>query len=158
MKLLLLELDETLITPRNEEHTYIHGVSDIWMKGYVYEKLRYYKDRGWALVVMTNQPLIAAGKRTVDDVYALFYATNHLLGNIFDGFLICPDDPNGVVERYKRNSACYRSKDGLMTLLYAELNIREIDIEECMVISHREADQTFAASNGFKYRHPSEFF
>jgi len=171
-KVIFIELDGTLIHPREEDHQFIRGstpeetaereargllarsiVSDIALPDFAYERLMYYKNQGWMVVVMTHQPLVGLGKRTLDQVYQIFLATNHLLDNILDGFLVCTDHPEAVIEAYRREP----DKNRLLDIFLRETNSKRSDLEAVMVVSHIEADYLFAAHNGFKFRKANEF-
>jgi histidinol phosphatase-like enzyme len=176
LKLLILELEGTLVTFGDSVGAWnemdLIGFTkpnepkfkDIIVTELAHEKLMYYKDRGFKVVVFTSRPDVAMGEKTVDDIYGLFFTVNGLLDNIIDGFMICPDHPDGVVRKYAVESGCYKSKTGLLPRFYAEMSkIEEEEVSrdsfsEVIVVSHLDEDYQFAVDNGFKFRKPGEFF
>lgn len=156
MKLLILELDDVLIKPRKAGHEHVMRVSDIDIPDNVFDRLKYYKKEGWTVVVMTDQPLVAAGKRTIDQVWGLFYAANHILGGMLDGIVICPHDPQAVVEAYRADCKCKKPKTGMFDAFLGNYGT-EVPTE-IMVVGMGDRDYNFAAFLGAKYRLPEEFF
>jgi len=155
---IFLELDNTLISPRNPKNENVEGVSDIYLTDRSYEVLKYHKDNGSKIYVLTNQPLIAMGKRTLDDVYALLYATNYLLGNLLDGFGICPHHPSGVVTKYAKVCACKKPADGLLREFIADRGITREDLKGSLFVGHSSSDATLARQYGMEFKAPSDFF
>ena len=176
MKLLILELEGTLVEFEEPEGAWheldLIGFTPpedpkyrgLTVKETAYEKLVYYKDRGFSIVVFTSRPDIALGNTTLDDVYSLFFTTNGLLDNIIEGFMVCPDHPDGSVKKYAKDSECYKSKSGLLPKFYQEMSkhlnedVDRDSFDEVVVVSHLEKDFQFAVDNQFKYRKPEEFF
>jgi len=171
MKLLILELEGTLVEFGEPGGAWVEldligfekpkepKYRGLIIRDRTHERLMYYKERGYTIIVMTHRPDVAMGTVTLDDVFSLFMTVNGLLGNIIDGFMVCPDHPDGVVTKYAVASKCYESKSGLLPKLYEELKTTAEDIEDAIVVSHLEdRDWVFAADNGWRYRTPAEFF
>ncbi len=59
----------------------------------VREALNTLKSRGYTLVVITNQPAVARGLMTIEEVEALHKFINDQLGNVIDRFCFCPHHP-----------------------------------------------------------------
>jgi D-glycero-D-manno-heptose 1,7-bisphosphate phosphatase len=159
MKLLLTELDGTIIRPRNTRNNYVIDVRNIDIPNGRYEKLRYYKvELGFTIVIATQQPLIPKGKRTVDRLFELFYATQHLLGNMFDGFIYCPHDSFSVVDEYKLNCTCKKPRTGMYESILREMGMTPEGIDECIVVGDGAGDPEFAMAIDAKHRLTSDFF
>ena len=158
MNLLILELDGCLITPKNTNNAICNGVADINLSEYAYEKLMYFKNKGYTIAVLTNQPYVAQGIRTVDDVYALLYAVNHLLGGIIGGFVICPHDVDGVVQKYATECECRKPRVGMYKTLLDGLGITDGDIDNVVVVGNTSVDKDFAKSIAAEYQEVRTFF
>jgi len=170
MKLLLLELEGTLVEFGLPDGEWVEldligfnkpdkpKYRGLTIRDYTHERIMYYKDRGYTVIVMTQRPDVAMGEKTLDDIYGLFLTTNNLLGNIIDGFIVCPDHLDGVVKKYAKDSECYKSKSGLLPIMYEHLKVGRDDLEDVVMVSHLEQDWQFCFDNGFRYRKPEEFF
>ena len=176
MKLLILELDDTIVElkqpdsrkPRKRmvnvdgEWTYTNDSAstkpDVVVPDNVYEKLHYYKKNDWHIIVCTNQPLVAQGKRTIDQVNGMFFTANYLLGEILDGLVICPHAPDATVEPYRIECKCRKPQVGMVTLALGRLGSSLEQLEDCIVVGPNTEDLELAIALNARYRDPKEFF
>jgi D-glycero-D-manno-heptose 1,7-bisphosphate phosphatase len=158
VKLLILELDDCLIYPKNKKHTLVSGVSDIEVPDIAYEKLKYYSDLGFTIAVITGQPHVAFGVRTIDDVYSLLYATNHILNGIISAFVICPHEHNGSVKKYATTCDCKKPKLGMFKTLLKGLVIEDTEVEDIIVVGNKQQDKDFAKKVAAEYYDTDSFF
>jgi D-glycero-D-manno-heptose 1,7-bisphosphate phosphatase len=78
------------------------------------ESLQALQRRGFALVVITNQPGIARGLFPREAMDPVRLRIELLAGIRFDGFCFCPHDPNGILPDYARVCGCRKPQPGLL--------------------------------------------
>lgn len=72
---------------------------------------------GYALVVITNQSVVARGLATVDDVCALHAWLNAQLapqGAALDHFEVCPHHPEATLPAWRVDCACRKPRPGMI--------------------------------------------
>jgi aryl-alcohol dehydrogenase-like predicted oxidoreductase len=112
------------------------------------EALARYRAEGWILLGLSWHPEIAAGRRTIEQVEAIFERTHEMLGVRLD-HRYCPhaDGP----------PACWCRKP--LPGLGVELIERHgLDPARCVYVGREPADRTFARVLGFGFRLPEEVF
>ncbi len=111
-KVIFLDRDGTL----NEEINYLYRPEDLHIFPGVPEALRMLKDRGFKLVVVTNQAGVARGYYTEDDVNKLHEYMNRVLsasGAGIDAYFYCPYHAEYGTGRYKKASDCRKPATGM---------------------------------------------
>jgi len=101
-------------------------------------------DSGYLVVVVTNQPIIAKGFCTLDDVEKIHARMKELLakdGAHIDGVYVCPHHPEkghkGEVKGLKIDCECRKPKPGLILQAIEELNI---DVKSSWMIGDSHTD------------------
>lgn len=96
----------------------------------VAQGLRLLKQRGYPIVILTNQPVIARGDCTWEELEATHARLDRLLGEqsaFVDAKYVCPHHPDGGYpgERaeYKRRCECRKPAPGLAKRAIADMNI-----------------------------------
>ena len=102
------------------------------------EGLARLKERGFLLLVATNQPDVARGTQTMEQVEAINGVLRAALP--LDAFLICPHDSGDGCE-------CRKPKPGLLTRGAAEWGL---DLGGCYMIGDRWRDIDAAAAAGVR--------
>ncbi len=96
---------------------------------------------GFALVVVTNQPVVARGLLTEDEVRALQVFIEKRLresgGGDLDGFYFCPHHPSADLVSYRAACECRKPRPGMLRRAGREL---EIDVSKSFMIGDRPSD------------------
>jgi D-glycero-D-manno-heptose 1,7-bisphosphate phosphatase len=119
---LFLDRDGTLVHPRHyprrpEELTIFEGVPAL---------LRRFQQRGWLVVVITNQSGVARGYLTEDDLslmHASLAADLAQQGVRLDGLYHCPHHPEGVVRPFAVECECRKPRPGMLLRAARELRV-----------------------------------
>ena len=106
-KVIFLDRDGTL----NEEVNYLHRKEDLVLLPGVPEALKAFKDKGYRLVVVTNQAGVARGYYTEDDVKELHRYMNELLAG--QGVKI---DAEHGIGKYKVRCHCRKPETGMFEM------------------------------------------
>ena len=96
-----------------------------WIDGAV-DAIKLCNERGFLVVVITNQSGIARGIFTEDDVkkiHSHMQTELEKVGAHIDAFYYCPHHPNGTVEPYAQVCDCRKPKPGLILRACKEMNI-----------------------------------
>jgi D,D-heptose 1,7-bisphosphate phosphatase len=79
------------------------------------QALRDLKERGYMLIVISNQAGVAHGYFEEHTLEAVKERLSILLGDAtIDGFYFCPHHPQGIVERYTLACDCRKPKPGMI--------------------------------------------
>jgi len=121
-KALFLDRDGVI----NEDTGYVHTPEAFVFRNGVFEFLRAVQDRGYLLVIVTNQAGIAKGYYTEEDFLSLtaWMKDEFALERIeLTGVYYCPNHPEGVLPQYACVSDCRKPAPGMILKATAELNI-----------------------------------
>ncbi len=104
------------------------------------------KQKGYLVIIITNQAGIAKNLYTADDVDALHRHIDSLLMNkysvIADGYYYCPHHPQAVLEEYRKSCDCRKPEAGLILKAvsdFAQIGA-EIDLEKSFAVGNRRSD------------------
>ena len=118
------------------------------------EKIRWANNNGYLAIVVTNQPVIARGEVTWDELSLIHKKMETLLGEkgvYVDDIFICPHHPDkgfeGEVAAYKVNCDCRKPKPGLLLQAAAKYNI---DLSESFMVGDSDNDRKAAEAAGCK--------
>lgn len=110
----------------------------------VAEAIKKINQSGYLAVVVTNQPVIARGEVTYEDLHMIHNKMETLLGNdgaYLDGIYFCPHHPdkgfNGEIKELKIDCNCRKPKAGLLLQAANDLNI---DLEQSWMIGDGKND------------------
>ena len=112
----------------------------------VAEAIKLINQSGYLVIVVTNQPVIARGEVTWEELNEIHKKMATLLGKegaYVDGIYICPHHPDkgfeGERPEYKIVCACRKPKPGLLLQAAKDFNI---DLSESYMIgdSHRDVE------------------
>ena len=123
-RVVFLDRDGTL----NEDLGYVHTVETFeWMPG-AREALKYFKNQGYLLIVLSNQSGIARGYFLEDNVRILHgYIQQHLVQTYhvqIDAFYFCPHHPDGIIPEYSQKCLCRKPGTKLIEEVMAEKKFR----------------------------------
>ncbi|WP_301098557.1 D-glycero-beta-D-manno-heptose 1,7-bisphosphate 7-phosphatase [Otariodibacter sp.] len=144
-KAIFLDRDGTI----NIDHGYVHQIDDFQFIDGVIDALFALKQKGYLLVLVTNQSGIARGYFTEDQFLQLTEWFDWSLadrGVDFDGIYYCPHHPEGIGE-YREDCDCRKPKAGMFTQAIAELNI---DPNQSIMVGDKLEDLLAAENAGVK--------
>ncbi len=121
------------------------------------EGIRRLKQKGFYVVIISNQAGVAKGLYSESDIHELNGYINNLLrkeGIIIDKFFHCPHHPEGTVLEYTTECDCRKPKPGMIFKAIKYFNKLGIDINisDCVLIGDKDTDIAAAtAANITKY-------
>jgi D-glycero-D-manno-heptose 1,7-bisphosphate phosphatase len=122
-----------------ENYDLIDGVADV---------LHALKEKGYLLILVTNQSGIARGKYTESDfakVTAFMQANLSLKDACFDGIYFCPHHPQADLEQYRTECECRKPKSGMFLKAAADL---DIDLHASVMFGDHASDLIAARGSG----------
>ena len=134
----------------NVDKDYLYKIDEFeWMED-APQAIRWANDRGFLVVVVTNQSGVARGYFTEDDVRRLHSWMNEDLarfGAHIDAFYYCPHLPNGSVAAYARECDCRKPKPGLVERACVDF---AIDREVSLMVGDKPRDVECAENAGVR--------
>lgn len=122
-KAVFFDRDGTL----NVEVHYLHRREDFQWTPDAVEAIEYCHQKGYLVVVVTNQSGVARGYYTEKDVAELHRWMNGELVRLgaapIDGFYYCPHHPQAAVPAYALDCDCRKPKPGMILRACRELDI-----------------------------------
>ena len=119
----------------------------VWVPG-APAAIRLFNERGWPVVVITNQSGVARGYYREEDVHILhewMKTELHRLGARIDAFYFCPHHPKGAIAAYTQECDCRKPRPGMLRRAEAELGA---DLQRSWVIGDRHGDVQVAWNAG----------
>lgn len=134
----------------NHDHGYTHRIEDFqWMPGAI-EAIKLFNDRGWLVIVVTNQAGIARGyydDSAVEQLHVWMLAQLRSYGAHVDAFYYCPHHPEGTVTSLAVACECRKPEPGM---LLRALNEWPIDLDHAYLIGDKSSDVEAAERAGVK--------
>ncbi len=125
-------VEDTHLLTRAEELRVLPGVA---------EGLRRLGSAGFALVVVTNQAVVARGLVTERDIDGIHRHLEQLLREAgapgIDGWFVCPHHPDATLEAYRVACDCRKPAPGLLLRAAREL---ALDLERSFLVGDRPTD------------------
>jgi len=121
----------------------------VWIDG-AREAVRLVNEAGYFAFVVTNQSGVARGFYKESDVHALhLWMADELAaaGAHIDAFEFCPDHPEAVIERYRRDSHRRKPRPGMITDLMQHF---PVEAEKSFLIGDQERDLEAARAAGIR--------
>ena len=147
---IFLDRDGTL----NQENGFIHSPSQLTVYPRAAQALRRLRSAGYRLIVLTNQPVIARGEATQEEVDAIHSKLEWELGKsgaYLDGIYICPHHPDkgfpGERSELKGLCECRKPSTGLLVKACQEL---AIDPANSWMIGDTTSDLEMARRGGLR--------
>lgn len=135
----------------NIDHGYIGSVERFDFNKGIFDFLRAVQNRGWLLVVVTNQSGVARGKYTEGDhhkVTAHMRACLAKEGITLDGADVCFEHKDGFPP-YNRDSYYRKPNPGMVLAAAQQLNI---DLSRSAMIGDKDSDMQAAVNAGVPLR------
>lgn len=145
-KAIFLDRDGTI----NVDHGYVHQIDDFeFIKG-VGKALKQLQNKGWLLVLVTNQSGIARGLFSEEQFLQLTewfdWSLDEDYGVVLDGIYYCPHHPDGQGE-YKQDCDCRKPKAGMFEQAIKDLGI---DPAKSVMVGDKLEDMLAAQNAGVK--------
>lgn len=139
-KAVFLDRDGTI----NEYRGFIRSAGDFELLPGAAEAVRMINDSGYLAVVVTNQPVIARGEVTAEELGVIHDKMETLLGRegaYLDGIRFCPHHPDsgfeGEVAELKTECGCRKPKPGMLLDVAEDWNI---DLASSWMVGDGERD------------------
>lgn len=139
-KAIFLDRDGTI----NKYVGFLRNIDDFELIEGVSEAIKMINQSGYLAIVVTNQPVIARGEVTWDELYEIHKKMETLLGKdgaYIDGIYICPHHPDkgfeGERPEYKFECDCRKPKPGLLLQAAQDFNI---DLSQSYMIGDSSRD------------------
>lgn len=139
-KAIFLDRDGTLNVYKN----FIRKTEDIELLDNVIEAIKKINQSEYLAIVVSNQPVIARGESTFEEVDNMFNKIETLLGKegaYIDGVYYCPHHPHsgyeGEVKELKIKCDCRKPNIGLLKQAERDFNL---DLSKCIIIGDSNLD------------------
>lgn len=149
-KAIFLDRDGTI----NKENGFISHPDDFILLSDTAEAIKMINQSGYLAIVITNQPVIARGDCSFEDLQLIHNKMETELGKsgaFIDGLYFCPHHPDkgfeGEVLEYKCICDCRKPKPGLLFQAAEDFNI---DISQSIMIGDTESDIVAGTAAGCK--------
>jgi D-glycero-D-manno-heptose 1,7-bisphosphate phosphatase len=143
---IFIDRDGTMI----REVGHLHREDQLEILPGVPEALRLLRDKGYKIVVVTNQSVVARGRLTEAVLAEIHSELLHRLaraGARVDGLYYCPHHPIEGFAPYKVICQCRKPNTGLIRRAATELGLV---VEQSYVIGDQSTDMELAARSGAK--------
>ncbi len=131
-----LDRDGTLI----EHYEYLTDPANVQLLPGVPAALKLLHDRGFKLVMVTNQSGVARGYLTEKRLLEIHDRLKQVLGEhgaYLDAMYYCPYHPEGVVDKYRQDSELRKPQPGMLRLAAEE---HDLDLEQSWIIGDDDRD------------------
>ncbi|OBV29997.1 D,D-heptose 1,7-bisphosphate phosphatase [Helicobacter sp. CLO-3] len=130
----------------NRDFGYVYRQEDFVFNEGIFDLLKFCKEKGFLLFVVTNQSGIARGFYTTQDFKTLSaYMQNELkrkLGFGFDSIYFCPHDP-------KEDCTCRKPKTGMIEQAKKDYDIK---LGDCFIIGDKISDIQAGQKADIRYK------
>ena len=136
-KAVFLDRDGVIIVDAN----LITRIGQIKVIEGVPEAMTRLKLAGFLLIIISNQPVVARGLISEEEVKALNNEIENIIlkfgGPQFDGFYFCPHHPNANLENYRILCDCRKPAPGMLLKAASE---KGIDVKRSFMVGDRITD------------------
>ena len=155
-KAVFLDRDGTI----NKYVGFLRKLDDFELLDGVSKAIKKINESGYLVIVVTNQPVVARGEVTVDELDVIHKKMETLLGQdgaYIDGLYICPHHPDsgfdGEIKELKIECECRKPKPGMILKAAKDFNI---DLSNSYMIGDSENDIKAGMAAGCKTRKVDE--
>lgn len=149
-KAIFLDRDGTI----NKYVGFLRDIDDFELLSGVAEAIKLINQSGYLAIVVTNQPVIARGEVSWEELHEIHRKMQTLLGKegaYLDNIYVCPHHPDKGFEgerlEYKFECDCRKPKPGLFLQAAADFNI---DLSQSYMIGDSERDVEAGSNAGCK--------
>jgi D-glycero-D-manno-heptose 1,7-bisphosphate phosphatase len=114
-----------------------------WIQGAI-RAIKFLNNKGYKVVVVTNQSGVARGYFTIKDVKKIHTYIQKKLrenGAKIEAFYFCPFHKDGIIKKYKKNSSLRKPNIGMFRLAQRRWNICK---NTSLMIGDQKSDMQFA--------------
>ena len=129
----------------NKEKNYLYKIEDFEFIDGVFETCKYFQEKGFLIIIITNQAGIARGKYTEGDYQILtdwmikeFEKKNIKISKVYH----CPHHPD-----FSENCECRKPKSGLILLAKKDF---DIDLSQSILVGDKNSDIEAGINAGIK--------
>lgn len=125
----------------NNDVGYVYKISDVVFVEGIFDICRIAQEKGYLLIVVTNQSGVAKGWYTESDVKILhdWMRTQFELQNVsIQQFYYSPYHPEALVEEYRRDSMCRKPGIGMYAQAAHDF---DIDLSRSIMIGDKNSDR-----------------
>ena len=141
----------------NHDTGHLYRKEDFRFLGNADKAIAQMKNKGYLVIVITNQAGIAKGLYTAKDVDILHSHIDSLLlekhGITADGYYYCPHHPEAVIDELKKDCPCRKPNAGLILRAvsdFSDIGI-EIDLENSFTVGNKASDILAGINAGTAY-------
>lgn len=117
------------------EKSYVCTLDDLEIFPYVRECVRKIKEKGYYVIVVTNQSGVARGLFSEEVLQEM---NSYLIEETgVDAVYYCPHYPNGKLEKYRKECNCRKPKTGMVEKACQEF---QIDVKKSYMVGDRASD------------------
>ena len=138
----------------NKHIGFLRHIDDFELIDGVSDAIKHINQSGYLAIVVTNQPVIARGEVTWDELHEIHRKMETLLGKVgayIDGLYICPHHPDkgfeGERPEYKFDCDCRKPKPGMLLQAAKDFNI---DLSLSYMIGDNSTDVEAGQNAGCK--------
>lgn len=149
-KAIFLDRDGTI----NKYVGFLRNIDEFELIDGVSKTIKELNDKGYLVIVITNQPVIARGEVTVEELNTMHNKMETLLGKegaYVDAIYYCPHHPHkgyeGEIKELKIDCDCRKPKPGLILKAAKDFNI---DLEKSWMIGDSDIDILAGKNAGCK--------
>ncbi|PAF42251.1 HAD family hydrolase [Helicobacter sp. 11S03491-1] len=128
----------------NEDFGYVYKIEEFIFMDDIFELLKFCKQKGFLLFLITNQSGIGRGYYTLGDFKEVtLYMQNELkksLGFCFDSIYFCPHNT-------KEDCLCRKPKPGMIKKAQSDY---DLNLDECFIIGDKITDMQAGQNAGVK--------
>ncbi len=129
---------------------YIGNIKDFkWIPG-AKKTIKFFKENGYKIVVVTNQSGVARGYFKISSIHKIHNHIQNELKKIstsIDEFYFCPYHKDGVVKKYKKKSILRKPNNGMYKLVEKKWGV---DKKKSFMIGDQKTDMIFAKKSKIK--------
>ena len=134
----------------NHDYGYVYRIDDFhWTVGAI-SGIKHLNDKGWLVIVVTNQAGVARGyyeESAVISLHNWIQSELNTFGAHVDAFYYCPHHVEGSVEKYKIECDCRKPNP---EMLFTAMRDFKIDINKSILIGDKQSDLDAGQAIGIK--------
>ena len=150
-KVAFLDRDGTI----NKYVGFLRNVDDFELRPNVSEAIKILNEKGYLVIVITNQPVIARGEINEQELKIIHNKMETLLGQdgaYVDAIYYCPHHPDsgytGEIKALKIKCNCRKPNTGLVERAVKDFNI---DLSKSFIIGDTDLDEKLASNLGIPF-------
>ncbi len=142
-KAILLDRDGVL----NQERGFIHGPDELEPMEGVQDALGAWKERGYLLLVVSNQSGLARRLYSFDDLCQIHAKLRGYCGGLLDAIYVCPHHPEEGDPPLQRDCPCRKPRSGMLAQALREWGLKP---ERCLLLGDAPRDLVAAHNLGIQ--------